>query len=158
MSYCDVAKARQQVYNAARPAMHTAQHCTVPSVPQRAALYSVQRDESRKKMPYMCHATIQRAQENALHVPCDHTARRCPALHCIANIVQRSVLAAVSPSQVKPSAAASGGTTRKTLQKVCAPLQPCDEAATIHVYMWGSVTCGVGQKVFTSQVTAYIYF
>jgi len=56
------------------------------------------------------------ALENALHVPCDHTARsitQCPALHYIANIVQRSVLAAVSPSQVKPSAAASGGTTRK---------------------------------------------
>ena len=67
MSYCDVAKARQQVYNAARPAMHTAQNYTVPSVP----------------------------------LPCDHTARRCPALHCIANSVQRSVLAAVSPSQVK---------------------------------------------------------
>ena len=56
------------------------------------------------------------AQENALHVPCDHTARsiaQCPALHCIANIVQRFVLAAVSPSQVKPSAAASGGTAQR---------------------------------------------
>ena len=56
------------------------------------------------------------AQENALHVPCDHTARRCPALHCIANIVQRSVLAAVSPSQVKPSAAASGGTAQRSTE------------------------------------------
>ena len=59
------------------------------------------------------------AQENALHVPCDHTARsiaQCPVLHCIANIVQRSVLAAVSPSQVKPSAAASGGTAQRSTE------------------------------------------
>ena len=60
------------------------------------------------------------AQENALHVPCDHTARsiaQCrPVLYCIANIVQRSVLAAVSPSQVKPSAAASGGTAQRSTE------------------------------------------
>ena len=73
------------------------------------------------------------AQENAQHVPCDHTARsiaQCPVLHCIVNIVQRSVLAAVSPSQVKPSAAASGGTTRKTLQKVCALALHCAQRFT----------------------------
>ena len=33
-------------------------HATIHT---RAALHSVQRDESRKKMLYMCHATIQRA-------------------------------------------------------------------------------------------------
>ena len=93
-------------------AAYTAQRC----VAQCAALYnSAQRCTARS----IAQCPARRvAQENALHVPCDHTARsisKCPALHCIANIVQRSVLAAVSP-QVKPSAAASGGTAQRSMK------------------------------------------
>jgi len=72
------------------PAQHCTQHCTVIT-----------------QCPARRGSTARRvAQENALHVPCDHTARsiaQCFVLHCIANIVQRSVLAAVIPSQVKRS-------------------------------------------------------
>ena len=80
-----------------------------------AALHSVQRDEAALYAALQCPAR-RVAQENALHVPCDHTARsiaQCPAIQCIANI---SVLAAVSPSQVKPSAAASGGTVQRSTE------------------------------------------
>jgi hypothetical protein len=122
MSYCDVAKARQQVYNAARPAMHSAQHCTVPSIPQRAALHCVQRDESRKKMPYMCHARAQMCQNVCVTCVCfpNVLLRRAqfysPALRCaVRSIVQ-------PPAQfLGPRAAEQPVLQRlETLQKVCA--------------------------------------
>ena len=53
----------------------------------------------------------------ALHSAQRYTARsiaQCPALHCTANITKRSVLEAGSPSQEKPSAAASGGTAQRS--------------------------------------------
>ena len=81
--------------------MCAAASCAVRSIVQQCALRSTQRDESRKKTPYMCHATIKRAAKKK----------------CIANIVQRSVLAAVRPSQVKPSAAESGGTAQRRAQR-----------------------------------------
>ena len=72
-----------------RAALHSAQRYTAPSATLRPALHSAQRFTAR--------STVQ-----------------CPALHCIASTVLRSVLAAVSLSQEKPSAAASGGTAQRS--------------------------------------------
>ena len=90
--------------------------CSAPCDAQRAALHSAQHFTASSIAQWPARRV---AQENALHVPCDHTPRsiaQCPALHCIANIVQRSVLATVSPSQENPSAAASGGTALRSTE------------------------------------------
>jgi hypothetical protein len=86
--------------------------CAVRSIVQQCALRSTQQDESRKKTTYMCHATIKRAALKK----------------CIANIVQRSILAAVRPSQVKPSAAESGGTAQRRAQRQAGVLRSVQQS------------------------------
>ena len=63
-----------------------------------------------------CHQLHSAQRCTAQHCTAPSVVAQCPALHCIANIAQRSVLAAVSPSQEKPSAAASGGTAQEHCQ------------------------------------------
>jgi len=120
--------------------------CAVFSIVQQCALRSTQRDETTvciaREAVCAQNCTVRsivqqfalhvkpRAQENALHVPCDYTARcisKCIS-QCIVNIVQRFVLAAVSPSQVKPSAAASGGTAQRRAQRQAGVLRSVQQS------------------------------
>ena len=99
-----------------------------PQLPNRAAEVSEVRkiDTSRNAFEDLraciCFQHSGYTARSATLRPALHSTRRCaarsnaqgPALYCIANIAHRSVLAAVSPSQEKPSAAASWGTAQRS--------------------------------------------